>query len=96
MRDSRRSPYSRYPEQREDRDCNGREEAIPEISACLNEVTLVDGERVTALGENQEKIEGPPGPEQDSRDCQPTETDNKAAMGGYQPSSVQDSYDNQD
>lgn len=96
MRDFRRSPDSRYPGQSNDGNCNGREEAVAEISACLNEVTLVEGERVTALRESQENIGGPPRPKQDSRDCQATETDSKAAIGGYQASSVQESNDNQD
>src|SRR5438874_405715 len=83
MRDFSWSPDSRYPDQRNDGNCNGREEAVAEIRARLNKVTLLNGERVTALGVNRESKEGPPGPKQDSGDCQATETDKSAAMGGY-------------
>ena len=96
MRDFRRSPDSRYPDQRNDGNCNSREEAVAEIRARLNKVTLPNGERVTALGVNRESKEGPPGQKQDSRDCQATETDESAAMGGYLPSSAQESDDDQD
>ena|SRR5882672_10100591 len=96
MRDFSRSPDSRCPDQGNDGNCNRREEAVTEIRACLNEVTLPSSERLTVRRESKESIEGPPGPKQDSRDCQATETDRKAAMGGYQPSSVQESHDNQD
>jgi len=96
MRDFRRSPDSRYPDQRNDGNCNSREEAVAEIRARLNKVTLPNGERVTALGVNRESKEGPPGPKQDSRDCQAAETDESAAMGGYLPSSAQESDDDQD
>ena len=83
MRDFSRSPDSRYPDQRDDGNCNGGKEAVVEIRACLNEVTLLRSERVTALGESQAYVKGPPGPKQDSRDCQTAETDKSAAMGGY-------------
>jgi len=96
MRDFSRSPDSRYPDQRNDGNCNSREEAVAEIRARLNKVTLPNGERVTALGVNRESKEGPPGPKQDSRDCQATETDKSAAIGGYLPSSAQESDDDQD
>jgi len=96
MRDFSWSPDSRYPDQRNDGNCNGREEAVAEIRARLNKVTLLNGERVTALGVNRESKEGPPGPKQDSGDCQATETDKSAAMGGYLPSSAQESDDDQD
>lgn len=72
MRDFCRSPDSRYPDQRDDGNCNGREEAVAEISTSLNKVTLLGSERVTALRENQEKKGGPPGPNQDSWDGQAT------------------------
>src|SRR5207302_7449230 len=50
IRDFSRSPDSRYPDQRNDGNCNSREEAVAEIRARLNKVTLPKGERVTALG----------------------------------------------
>jgi len=85
MRDFSRSPDSRYPDQRNDGNCNSREEAVAEIRARLNKVTLPNGERVTALGVNRESKEGPPGPKQDSRDCQATETDKSARWVGICP-----------
>src|SRR5437899_13095081 len=96
MRDFRRSPDSRYPDQRNDGNCNSREEAVAEIRARLNKVTLPNGERVTALGVNRESKEGPPGPKQDSRDGQATETDKSAAMSGYLPSSAKEAAEEQD
>src|SRR5437016_14319533 len=96
MRDFSRSPDSRYPDQRNDGNCTSWEEAVAEIRARLNKVTLPNGERVTALGVNRESKEGPRGPKQDSRDCQATETDKRASMGGYLTSSAQESGEDQE
>src|SRR5437660_11779819 len=96
MRDFSRSPDSRYPDQRNAGYCNSWEEAVAEIRARLNKVTLPNGERVTALGENRESKEGAPGPKQESSDCKATESDKSAAMGRYLPSSEQESDGEQD
>src|SRR5437879_11475557 len=90
------STESNNPNQRNDGYGNSWQEAVAEIRPRLNKVTLPNGEMVTALGVNRESKEGPPGPKQDSRDCQATETDKSAAMGGYLPSSAQESDDDQD